>query len=362
MHKNILLHLSLIEEVGALTIKHILDNTKNINLSDIYKLSVGDLIRIFSLQHNKAQLIFNGLNNKSFLEDELELIEKHDIKILSLLDDDYPYLLKEISSAPAILYVKGNLDNIENSIAVVGSRRPTYYGKSVTQAIVPDLVNSGFCIVSGGAYGIDTLAHKEAINASGRTVAVLGSGLLKPYPAENKKLFDDIIACDGAVISCFPLNFEPLPGNFPARNRLISGLSKGTLVVQAANKSGALITAHYAIEQNREVFAIPGNITEDFSAGCNNLIKQGAKLVNSIEDILEEFGFTYTRFNKLDILHNDGSDVVNDPLLNICSQPRSLEEIVEISGMGQSDVQIKLFDLQIQGKIEQNFAGLWQAV
>lgn len=364
MYKNILLHLSLIDEIGASTIKHILENSTNIDLNEIYRFAINDFVEYFGLHQAKANLIIQGLKDRLLLDTELNLIQKNQINIISLDEHDYPFLLKQISAPPAVLYVKGNISNMQNSIAIVGSRKANYYGKQVIQSIVPELVNLNFCIVSGGAFGIDTMAHQEALKYKGKTVAVLGSGLLKPYPEVNVKLFEDIVAKGGGIVSCFPLNAEPLSGNFPARNRIISGLSKGTLVVQAAEKSGALITAHYALEQNREVFAIPGNINDPLSKGCNSLIKQGAKLVISASDIIEELDYCHDKLNNFKNINHqlDIIEECNDPIIAICKNPKSLDEITELTGLELNEVQIRLFDLQIQGKVEQNFAGLWELV
>jgi len=203
-----------------------------------------------------------------------------------ILDKEYPALLKQIHLPPIILYCRGaKLSN--NNFSIVGSRKGSIYAENVCKHIIPKLIDQ-YTIISGGALGVDSMAHKEAIKSGGRTVAVLGSGFLQPYPRENIDLFRAIVDNGGTVISPFNLKMEPLKGNFPARNRIIAGMSVGTLVVQAAVKSGAHITAAFALEQGREVFAVPGSIFEEISLGCHSLIQQGAKLVSCPEDILEE--------------------------------------------------------------------------
>ncbi|OQX53324.1 MAG: DNA protecting protein DprA [Candidatus Omnitrophica bacterium 4484_213] len=219
---------------------------------------------------------------------ELSLIKKDKIRIITLLDKDYPASLKSITSAPLVLYVQGEvLAQDCLAIAVVGSRLSSFYGIKTAERLSEELSYRGFTIVSGMARGIDTAAHKGALKSGGRTIAVLGCGLDIVYPRENKKLKEEIIR-QGAVVSEFPLGTPPERFNFPIRNRIISGLSLGTVVVEAAKHSGALITANYALEQQREVFAVPGHIDSPTSQGTHQILKEGAKLVEDTDDILEE--------------------------------------------------------------------------
>ncbi len=220
-------------------------------------------------------------------EKDLDLVMQKGYKIITMSDTDYPPLLLQISDPPPFLYVFGHLDSSIRNIAVVGSRNATNYGIYTTKRLCKDLASCEMTIVSGMAKGIDSAAHKGALMGNGYTIAVLGSGLENIYPEENKKLFYKI-AENGAVISEFPLMTEPEPHNFPRRNRIISGISLGTVVVEATKRSGALITARLALEQNREVFAVPGSIQSFKSIGTHTLIKQGAKLVEHANDILEE--------------------------------------------------------------------------
>lgn len=228
-------------------------------------------------------------NAEEFVETQLKLIDKHEIRLISILDDEYPHLLKYIYNPPILLYIKGKiLSEDELSFAVVGTRKPTQYGKIAVRRIVPTLAQSGFTIVSGLAYGIDGAAHHEALNAGGRTIAVFGTSLDIIYPSTNRKLAERIVS-NGALISEIPLGEKIEAWNFANRNRIISGISKGTLVVEGARTSGALLTSKYALEQNRDIFAIPGNINSPMSEGPNYLIKLGAKIVSNPEDILEEY-------------------------------------------------------------------------
>jgi DNA processing protein len=222
-------------------------------------------------------------------EREIEAAEKAGCQLLTYGSADYPPLLKQLPDPPLVLYVRGDVKALsQHAVAMVGTRRPTAYGSSVAHRLAHDLAQRQLAVVSGLARGIDSAAHRGALEAKGKTVAVLGSGADVIYPRENKPLAQKISE-SGAVISEFPLGTGPAPENFPIRNRIISGLALGTVIVEAAEYSGALITARLAAEQNREVFAVPGNITSAQSFGPNHLIKQGAKLVDQWMDVIEEF-------------------------------------------------------------------------
>ncbi len=212
---------------------------------------------------------------------------------MTIFDDNYPELLKNIHLPPTILYCKGSLflkneiDLNAHTISFVGPRDTNNYGIQAVRLLVPPVCQSGFSIISGGALGVDTAVHQSTLEVAGRTIVVIGSGLLKPYPAVNQKLFEKISNNNGLLISSFPLNAQAHPGNFPARNRIISGLSQAVVVVQASEKSGALITARYALEQSRTVFVVPGPITDALSLGSNKLIAQGAFVVTCPNDIMD---------------------------------------------------------------------------
>jgi DNA processing protein len=222
-------------------------------------------------------------------EKEVREVAKADGRLIAADSEDYPPLLKQIPDAPLLLYVRGDARSLsQHAVAVVGTRRPSAYGSSVAHRLAHDLAQRQLVVISGLARGIDSAAHRGALEAKGTTVAVLGSGIDVIYPRENKRLAEQV-AKSGAVISEFPLGTGPTPENFPIRNRIISGLSLGVVVVEAAEYSGSLITARQAVEQNREVFAVPGNITSAQSFGPNHLIKQGAKLVDQWMDVIEEF-------------------------------------------------------------------------
>lgn len=265
--------------------------------------SIKEVLEVSGIGERIAQALLR-VKRERLLERELELMDRNGISFLTILDEGYPRLLKEIGNPPPVLYIKGSLRESVLTLAIVGTRRPSPYGRRVAREMGRELASSGVCVVSGLARGIDSEAHKGALEGGGVTYAVLGSGLLNLYPPELKGLADEI-ASTGALLSEYPLLTPPLPGNFPRRNRVISGLSRGVLVVEAPLKSGAMITVSYALDQGRDVFAIPGSIYSPKSEGPNLLIQQGAKPILRSEDILEEYGirasFTKRGRNNLDI-------------------------------------------------------------
>ena len=228
---------------------------------------------------------------------ELEKLESSGFSLLTYEDDKYPELLKQIPDAPMWLYYKGNIDllDMEYKMAVVGSRKCSITGKSTLAKIIGEFQNSNLCIVSGLALGIDAAAHQAALDNNIPTIAVLGSGLRRPYPLQNKKLFNDIIENGGLVLSEYPLDAEPISFHFPMRNRIVSGLSECTLVAEAALKSGALITARLCLEQNRELLCIPGAISNPATAGIYKLLKEGAGIVTCGQDILNNMGWELSK-------------------------------------------------------------------
>ena len=271
---------------------------------------------------------------------------KAGIRVVIIEDDEYPSLLKQIHLPPMLLYVKGSLEDISPAIAVVGARKCTSYGKNVAEKISEELSHAGVMILSGGARGIDTCAHRGALKA-GKTVAILGSGVDIVYPPENRALFAQI-AENGALVSEYPPGLPPVAGNFPARNRLLSGMSKGVLVIEAAEKSGSLITAHLALEQNREVFAIPGSILSETSSGTNRLIQQGAKLIMSGTDILEEFEIIRPKVKIEDKKEFTESEKLILSILK-ADEPMLLEMICQLSGLEWGEVSLILVELEIKG-------------
>jgi len=270
--------------IGSHLFKRLIDEFKSPHL--VFEASPDNLLKVDGITDRLVSAIKRHKIPEHVKKDFDSVIE-NGYRIVTMLDPDYPPLLLEIPDPPPFLYVLGQLDSSIMNIAVVGSRNATPYGLSTTKQLCKDLALRGITIVSGMARGIDTAAHEGVLMGKGKTIAVLGSGFERVYPAENLNLFHKI-AENGAVVSEFPLKTEPEGHNFPIRNRIISGISLGTVVVEATKKSGSLITARLAAEQNREVFAVPGSINSFKSIGTHTLIKQGAKLVEHAQDIIEE--------------------------------------------------------------------------
>lgn len=281
-----LLALQSIDGLGPIRLKVILDYFKDPKLAWEAKAEEFFKIGIYRKTVNLLIETRKKLEPKSYAQK----IADCGIKWLTVFDENYPKLLAQIYDPPVVLYYKGEIDWDKPAIAVVGTRKITGYGKTVTEQFTKKLSNAGLTIVSGLARGIDTQAHLTTVAENGRTVAVLGSGLNNIFPPENKDLAAKIASGYGAVISEFPPDDMSLPGNFPARNRIISGLSLAILIIEAAEGSGSLITARLALEQGREVFAVPGPVTSDLSKGPINLIRQGAIAVSSPDEVLEELG------------------------------------------------------------------------
>lgn len=388
LDKHFILHLTLIENIGPSIIYRILDLQRSgAQASDLYLYSAADWQAQLDFSGLTAQKLVDGLANTRVLQEELDLIAANNIQWAIPEDETYPELLRAIYLPPAVLYWQGApLHTIKKAVSIVGARKADGYGYRVINSMVPDLVAAGYAIVSGGAQGVDTMAHEATLKAGGVTVAVFGAGLFRYYPRTNKELFESILANGGTLVSTFPLRMEPLQGNFPARNRIITGLSRGCVVVQAAKKSGALISAHYALEQGREVFAVPGLIDDILSVGCNALIQQGAKLVTNSADILEEFGDRLIPMDKqvleqkalqlsLESLvvpikkskkpvvdkYKDYSDT-QKKIISACQQSLYFEGIVGLTQLSAEIVQAELFNLQLDGIVEQDFTGMWKVI
>lgn len=284
---------------------------------------------------------------------EMEKLERYRVRALIYEDPLYPARLKEIYDYPPVLYVRGSLPAEEEpGLAIVGTRRPTVYGRQVTEEIVTDLARSGISIVSGLARGIDSVAHRAALDAGGRTVAVFACGLDIVYPGENAKLAQAIME-GGALVSEHPLGVKPKPENFPLRNRIMSGLSLGVLVVEAGERSGALITADQAVEQNREVFAIPGSILSPASQGTNRLIQEGAKLVRDYADVLQELNLTIVA-HQTEIKEFSPADEAESAVLTqLSSEPNHIDEICRRSGLAMPEVSSTLAMLELKGVARQ---------
>ncbi len=290
---------------------------------------------------------------KISLEEEMEKLDRYGVKVLTCHDRGYPDRLKEIYDYPPLLYVRGSLQpQDEWCLAVVGTRRATVYGRQVTEEITADLARSKITIVSGLAKGIDSVAHHSALEAGGRTIAVFGCGLDIVYPAENADLARRIIQ-QGALVSEYPLGTKPRADNFPRRNRIMSGLSLGVLAIEAGETSGAMITARMALEQNREVFAIPGSILSPASRGTNHLIQEGAKLVTDYTDILQELNLMAVarQIEMKELI--PASDTESMLLKQLGAEPTHIDEVCRSSGLPVSVVSSTLAMLELKGSVKQ---------
>jgi len=320
-----------------------------------WKAKSGEISKILNLSPKISSRLFEEKNN-IIPEREVEVIHKNKVNVLTIEDALYPENLKTIHYPPPVLYFKGTiLESDKNSISIVGSRKATYYGKMVAEKLSKDLALAGLTIISGMARGIDTAAHKGALSVSGRTIAVLGCGIDHIYPPENRRLAQEIQE-SGAVISEFSLSTLPERQNFPRRNRVISGLSLGTVVVEAAEKSGALITADFALEQGREVFAIPGNINSPLSNGSHNLIKQGAKLVENYQDILEEIHIVLPQKTAIKEMVKENTFLTKEEKIIyqvITKEPTQIDDIIGVSKLSAGKVSEVLLNLELKDLIKE---------
>ncbi len=376
------LHCSLINGIGPATVFGILSrllkkadheirdwpelvallNDYNVNM--VYHATVNDLLMAGIASHHATKFII-GLKDKKSLEALIDTIPI-DGNIVSIIDDNYPTMLRNIHQPPLVLYYQGDITLLKKRcIALVGSRLANAYAERVITDFVPELIAAGWCIVSGGARGVDTMAHEATRRHNGKTIVVLGSGLLQPYPPSNKKLFETLIRENNLIICPFAPQTPPDKGTFPARNRIISGLSEGCIIVQAARKSGALITAHHALEQGRLVFAVPGSIYDEISLGCHDLLKEGALVLNEAKDVLQEFGQAETRYIQQKILPQISllqPKKTISGLLSYLTKPTTFDELLEKTGLEYTLLHEQLFALQLEGKVKQHFSGTWESL
>jgi DNA processing protein len=355
------------ENVGPVTFGKLMKHFGTIDCA--LGASVSELAKVDGIGFKTAERIA-ATRCKFDASAELKLADKLGVWLINLADERYPALLKQIYDPPPVLYIKGSLTASDNlAISIVGSRRCSLYGQEQASQFAHFLSSAGFTICSGMARGIDTAAHQGALSANGRTIAVQGCGLANVFPPENKKLFE-LITNSGACISELPLRYEPLAENFPPRNRIIAGLSLGTIVVEAAPKSGALITAAAAIENNREVMAVPGKVDSPLSKGTHQLIKQGAKLIESVEDVMETLGYIGERLkDHVTDAAVKASERIERPLFEIkelklsanekaiydclSKEPLHLEQIIAGTNLTPGGINAGLISLRLKGLIKQ---------
>lgn len=373
--QRVILHLNLIENIGSTTGIKLVQACKRveITLAELYNFSISDFTAL-GLPVERATALRQGLANQQVLDAELALINKHQIRVIFYNDPEYPCFLKNTHMPPLLLYVCGGAVPLgDHSIAIVGSRHGTNYGRACIEKIMPSIADKNWAVISGGARGIDAMAHESAITAGVQTVVVLGSGLLQPYPFEHKKLFDRIVSLGGCVISSFALNKIPDAWHFPARNRIIAGLSRGVIVVQAARKSGAHSTALFALEYGREVFAVPGLVDDPLSAGCHWLLQQGAHVLTGAEDLWRELDPESLKTTRVapvrqirDSLLKDGTgrqESILGPreqIIALCHDGACVDDIVFALNLPLDRVHQEVFTLQLDGVIHQDFSGLYR--
>lgn len=324
------MRLSMVPGVGPKVFQGLIDRFGS--PENVLFASMGDLLDVPGVGKKLADEIRRA--DQIDVEAEIERCTKHNIKIISCTDPLYPPRLKEIDDRPVLLYCRGQIQPADSiAIAIVGTRHATVYGKQQARRLAHGLALAGFTIVSGLARGIDAAAHEGALEANGRTVGILGSGLLNIYPSEHAELAMDV-SRNGYLLSEYPTQSAPRSGSFPRRNRIITGISLGVIVIEAAERSGALISAGHAIEQGREVFAVPGRIDNRMSRGCHKLIRDGAKLVESIDDVIEELGplASPLQLNDEQVIHHPAELKLNDQerqVLNaIQTEPTPIDSVV----------------------------------
>ncbi|MDO8618864.1 MAG: DNA-processing protein DprA [Candidatus Daviesbacteria bacterium] len=356
MVNQYLLALHSVNGLGPIRLKELLNRFRDPKIA--WEASFAELVEVGL----PTKVVSNLIETRKTLDPQeyLDSIIKSGIKILTIFDEDYPKLLKQIYDPPVVLYYKGEVDWNKKAIAVVGTRKITGYGRSVTEQFVKDLAFAGLTIVSGLARGVDTVAHKSAIEAGGQTIAVLGGGLNEIYPPENRQLAREIIDGHGVIMSEFAPDEPSVPGNFPARNRIIAGLSLGVLVTEAAYDSGSLITAREAIEQGKEVFAIPGPITSDLSKGPVSLIQDGAKPVFDAVDILEELGVNSSQ-GKSQVATENMTDEEKAILELLENEQLHIDNICRSLNLSAAQVSGTLLKMEIIGLIKNLGAGVYAA-
>lgn len=340
-----------------------------------------DLAALPGIGRSLAEKIANWENIVD-LASELELTEKGGVKIVTMEDEDYPFVLRQLRDAPLCLYIRGTLppDIGERSLGIVGTRNMSHYGSRMAKHLAEAAAYSRFTVISGLAYGVDACAHHAVLDAGGKTVSVLGGGLARIQPQDHVPLAREIVEKGGAVISEFPMTTNPTRHTFPLRNRIISGLSTGVLVVEAGLNSGSLITANFALEQNKTLFAVPGHADDPGAAGCNSLIRQGAVLVESFDHILEEFEFlpTFSSGRNMireprspygkeeekeeNLLLPDAGDEDSNKILAILQKENSasLEILAEKSDIPASTLSSLLIMLELEHRIVRMDSGLYR--
>ena len=343
--------LNQIPQIGAVRFHKLLNYFPNMDVA--WQAPAKELVKA-GIESNISDLI---VTKRSEIDPdaEMEKLTREDVQILIFGEENYPKLLSEIYNPPMVLYGRGDLESLRHEyiVAVVGTRKVSNYGKQVTPVIAGDLARAGVAIVSGLALGVDSIAHRATMEAKGKTIAVLGSGIDERsiYPASNRTIAKSIIDSGGAIISELPLYSLPLKIHFPYRNRIISGLALGTIIIEADITSGALITAKAALEHNRQVFAVPGSVFNKFSQGPNNLLKMGAKPITTAADVLEELNLKEVT-DELKAREVIAESPAEEKLLKLLSnEPIHINKLIKESGLTSQEVSSTLTMMEIKGKV-----------
>lgn len=356
-NQEALIALNMIEGVGPIRARHLIDSLGD--AAAILSASRGRLLQVNGIGQDTASAIADWESSVD-LNGELRRIREFSCLTLTTEDDTYPKWLREIYDPPLVLYVRGDLlERDANSVAIVGSRMTTHYGTETARKLSYQLAYAGVTVVSGAARGIDTAAHQGALSGKGRTIAVLGTGINLIVPPENAGLLDRI-AETGAVITQFPFNRKADRQSFPIRNRIVAGMTMGTVVVEAALRSGALITSNFAVDYGRQVFAVPGRIDSPRSKGCHDLIKNGAKLCESTEDILSEFEYLFPARNRGKASDPPGAPpamTLSDEEQKVCdtlaAEEMNIDAIIHQSGLTPAAVSVALLRLEMKKCVRQ---------
>jgi DNA processing protein len=355
--KEALVAMNMIDGVGPVRVRQLLEHFGD--ASAVLRASRAQLLQVRGIGQETAESIANWEKTVD-LAAELKRVADFGCRIVTQAEEEYPELLRQIYDPPTVLYVKGELSaKDKNAVAIVGSRQTTHYGLESARRLGYQLGYVGVTVVSGGARGIDTAAHQGALNAKGRSVAVLGTGINQVFPPENAELFERI-AANGALVTQFPFNRPADKQSFPIRNRIVAGMTLGTVVVEATLTSGALITANFATEYGRQVFAVPGRIDSPRSKGCHELIKKGAKLCEGAEDILSEFEYLFPPSNRPAAPSETGvlpaltlSENEQKVFDALGREETSIDEVIRHSGLPSSAVSVALLSLEMKRVIRQ---------
>lgn len=341
-----------IEELGSCFVEKLYNHFGCIE--NAWTISSSELVKVEGL--TKKQISYFLEKRKNINPDECyEFILKRGIKYITLESADYPKMLKEIYNAPTVLFIKGDLGvcNLDKTLAVVGSRRASSSAKEVLNKILLEFSGTDLCVVSGLAAGIDTVAHKSALEAGVKTIGVIASGFDHCYPSANRQLYKDIADGNGAIVTEYWPTFEPLSFRFPQRNRIVSGLSYGTLIAEAALKSGAMITANLTLDQNRELMCMPGSLTNPNTEGIYKLLQDGATMVTKAEDIMNALGWTFSKNNQVRTTKFDLSEQEQKVFDIVAVEPKLFDDIMNLTKISFDDLMSVLTMLELKGIIKQ---------